>query len=70
MATIGHGKTRHQWFGERTKTWRSRAGLFFHYYILVVRKFIDVMSLFKHSVLFAFSCKHFYPQSLESATYG
>ena len=32
-----------------------------HYYILVIRKFIDFMSLFRHS---------FPPESLEYATYS
>ena len=30
-----------------------------HYYILVIRKFIDLMSLFGHSVWFSFSVKQF-----------
>ena len=30
-----------------------------HYYILVIRKFIDLMSLFRHSVWFSFSVKQF-----------
>ena len=30
-----------------------------HYYILVIRKFIDFMSLFRHSVWFSFSVKQF-----------
>ena len=30
-----------------------------HYYILVIRKFIDFMSLFRHSVWFYFSVKQF-----------
>ena len=28
-----------------------------HYFILVIRKFIDFMSLFRHSVWFSFSFK-------------
>ena len=34
-------------------------GTVFHYYILVIRKFIDFMSLFRHSVGFSFSVKQF-----------
>ena len=34
-------------------------GTVFHYYILVIRKFIDLMSLFRHSVWFSFSVKPF-----------
>ena len=30
-----------------------------HHYILVIRKFIDFMSLFRHGVSFAVSCKQF-----------
>ena len=30
-----------------------------HYYILVIRKLIDFMSLFRHSVQFSFSVKQF-----------
>ena len=30
-----------------------------HYYILVIRKFIDFLSLFRHSVWFSFSVKQF-----------
>ena len=30
-----------------------------HYCILVIRKFIDLMSLFRHSVWFSFSVKQF-----------
>ena len=30
-----------------------------HHYILVIRKFIDMMSLFRHSVWFSFSVKQF-----------
>ena len=30
-----------------------------HYYILVIRKFIDFMSLFRHSVWLSFSVKQF-----------
>ena len=41
-----------------------------HYYILVIRKFIDLMSLFKHSVWFSFSVKQFPSAELEYATYS
>ena len=37
-----------------------------HFYILIIRKFIDFMSLFRHSIWLALS----FFQSLESATYG
>ena len=30
-----------------------------HYYILAISKFIDFMSLFRHSVWFSFSLKQF-----------
>ena len=30
-----------------------------HYYILVIRKFIDMMSLFRQSMWFSFSVKQF-----------
>ena len=30
-----------------------------HYYILVIRKFIDLMSVFRHCVGFPFSVKQF-----------
>ena len=32
-------------------------GIISHYYILVIRRFIDFMSLFKHSMWFSFSVK-------------
>ena len=32
-----------------------------HYFILVIRKFIDFMSLFRHSVSFSFSVNPFAP---------
>ena len=41
-----------------------------HYYILVIRKFIDFMSLFRHSVWFSFSVKQFSFAELEYATYS
>ena len=43
-----------------------------HYFMLVIRKFIDMMSLFRQSMWFSFSVKQF-PlslQSLEYATYS
>ena len=36
-----------------------RGGTVSHYYILVIRKFIDSMSLFKYSMWFSFSVKQF-----------
>ena len=36
-----------------------------HYYILVIREFIDFMSLFRHSVWFSFSVKQ-----IPSAEFG
>ena len=36
-----------------------QGGTVSHYYILVIRKFIDFMSLFRHSVWFSFSVKQF-----------
>ena len=41
-----------------------------HYYILVIRIFIDFMSLFRHSVWFSFSVKQFPFAELEYATYS
>ena len=55
--TSGSGDENGSW--EETKTGWSKAGLFAHYYILVIRKFIDFMSLFRHSVWFSFSVKQF-----------
>ena len=40
-----------------------------HYYILVIRNFIDFTPLFRHSVWFSFSFKQFPSESLEYATY-
>ena len=37
-----------------------KGGIVSHYYSLVIRNFIDFMSLFRHSVRFAFSCKQFF----------
>ena len=42
----------------KTKT-AVEGGTVSHYYILVIRKFIDFMSLFRHSVWFSFSVKQF-----------
>ena len=39
-----------------------------HYYILVIRKFIDLMSLFRQCVVFFFLLNNFPLQSLEYAT--
>ena len=43
----------------RTKNMAVEGGTVSHYYILVIRKFIDFMSLFRHSVWFSFSVKQF-----------
>ena len=43
----------------RNKNMAVEGGTVFHYYILVIRKFIDLMSLFRHSVWFSFSVKQF-----------
>ena len=49
----------------RSTVWRRKknmaveGGTVSHYYILVIRKFIDLMSLFRHSVWFSFSVKQF-----------
>ena len=42
-----------------------QGGTVSHYYILVIRKFIGFMSLFRHSVWFSFSVKQF-----QSAEFG
>ena len=44
---------------KRNENMAVEAGTVSHYYILVIRKFIDFMSLFKHSVWFSFSVKKF-----------
>ena len=44
---------------ERTKNKAVEGGTIFHYYILVICKCIDFISLFRHSVCFAFSFKQF-----------
>ena len=43
----------------RNKNMAVEGGTFSHHYILVIRKFIDFMSLFRHSVWFSFSVKQF-----------
>ena len=43
----------------RNKNMAVKGGNVSHYYILVIRKFIDFMSLFRHSVWFSFSVKQF-----------
>ena len=54
----------------RTKNMAVEGGTVSHYYILVIRKFIDFMSLFRHSVWFSFSVKQFPFAELEYATYS
>ena len=49
----------------RNKNMAVEGGTVSHYYILVIRKFIDFMSLFRHSVWFSFSVKQ-----LPSAEFG
>ena len=39
--------------------YKSLGGTVSQYYILVIHKFIDFMSLFRHSVWFSFSVKQF-----------
>ena len=43
----------------RNKNMAVDGGSVSHYYILVIRKFIDFMSLFRQSVWFSFSVKQF-----------
>ena len=43
----------------RNKNMAIEGGTVSHDYILVIRKFIDFMSLFRHSVWFSFSVKQF-----------
>ena len=43
----------------RNKNMAVEGGTVSHYYIWVIRKFIDFMSLFRHSVWFSFSVKQF-----------
>ena len=49
----------------RNKNMAVQGGTVSHYYILVIRKFIGFMSLFRHSVWFSFSVKQF-----QSAEFG
>ena len=43
----------------RNKSMAVEGGTVSHYYILVIRNFIDFMPLFRHSVWFSFSVKQF-----------
>ena len=43
----------------RNKNMAVEGGTVSHYYILIIRKFIDFMSLFRHSVWFSFSVEQF-----------
>ena len=43
----------------RNKSMAVEGGTVSHYYILVIRNFIDFMSLFRHSVWFSFPVKQF-----------
>ena len=43
----------------RNKNMAVEGGTVSHYYTSVIRKFIDFMSLFRHSVWFSFSVKQF-----------
>ena len=43
----------------KNKNMVVEGGTVSHYYILVIRKFIDFLSLFRHSVWFSFSVKQF-----------
>ena len=43
----------------KNKNVAVEGGTVSHYYILVIRIFIDFMSLFRHSVWFSFSVKRF-----------
>ena len=43
----------------KNKNMAVEGGTVSHYYILVIRKFIDFMSLFRHSVWFSLSVKQF-----------
>ena len=54
----------------RNKIMAVEGGTVSHYYILVIRKFIDFMSLFRHSVWFPFLWNNFPLQSLEYPTYS
>ena len=50
-------KTKDQRFLGRNKIMAVENGTISHHYILVIRKFIDFVSLFRHSVWFALSVK-------------
>ena len=54
----------------KNKNMAVEGGTVSHYYIVVIRKFIDFMSLFRHSVWFSFSVKQFPFAELEYATYS
>ena len=54
----------------KNKNMAVEGGTVSHYYIVVIRKFIDFMSLFGHSVWFSFSVKQFPFAKLEYATYS
>ena len=54
-----YSKTKDQRFWRRNKIVAIKGGTVSHHYILVIRKFIDFMSLFRHSVWFALSFKQF-----------
>ena len=54
----------------KNKNMAVEGGTVSHYYILVIRKFIDFMSLFRHSVWFSFPVKQFPFAELEYATYS
>ena len=53
----------------RNKKMAVEGGTVSHFYILVIREFVDFMSLFRHSVWFLFLLNNFPLQSLEYATY-
>ena len=52
------------------KNMAVEGGTVSHYYILVIRKFIDLMSLFRHICGFLFLLNNFPLQSLIYATYS
>ena len=54
----------------KNKNMAVEGGTVSHYYILVIRIFIDFMSLFRHNVWFSFSVKQFPFAELEYATYS
>ena len=54
----------------KNKNMAVEGGTVSHYYIMVIRKFIDFMSLFRHVVWFSFSVKQFPFAELEYATYS